>query len=139
MRFVQNTTGSCCGICIRGCSRVTNKLNNYDWLNDIELAQLATDYIEVQFKNTRKGYYLNVDRLQLKKGDVVAVEASPGHDIGTVTLTGQLVFAQMKKNRYRTEDEPKKVYRFARQGDLDRYEEAKEREHETMIRSRQIA
>jgi cell fate regulator YaaT (PSP1 superfamily) len=139
MRFIQNTTGSCCGICIRGCSRVTNKLNNYDWLNDIEMAQQATEYVEVQFKNTRKGYYVNHEKLLLKKGDVVAVEASPGHDVGVVTLTGQLVLAQMQKNRYRSEDGPKKVYRFARQVDIDKYEESKAREHETMILARQLA
>jgi len=139
MRFIQNTTGSCCGICIKGCSRVTNKLNNYDWLNDIEMAQQATEYVEVQFKNTRKGYYVNHEKLLLKKGDVVAVEASPGHDVGVVTLTGQLVLAQMQKNRYRSEDGPKKVYRFARQVDIDKYEESKAREHETMILARQLA
>jgi len=138
MRFIQNT-GAAGAICCRGCSKVTNKLNNYDWLNDVEEAQKATDFVEVQFKNTRKGYYLNKEHLPLKKGDVIAVESSPGHDVGTVSLTGKLVLLQMKKNRYRFDDEPKKVYRYARQADLDKYEEAKSREHETMIQSRQIA
>jgi len=138
MRLIQNT-GSCGGICCRGCSKVKNKLNNYDWLNDLKLAREATDFVEVQFKNTRKGYYINKDHLPLKKGDMIAVESSPGHDIGTVTLTGKLVLAQMKKNRYRFDEEPKKVYRFARPADLEKCEEAKKREHETMIRSRQIA
>ena len=128
-----------CGVGVRGYSKATNKLNNYDWLCDIEKAQQMTGFVEVQFKNTRKGYYLNKENLPLKKGDIVAVEASPGHDIGTVTLTGKLVLLQMKKNRYRYEEEPKKVYRYAKQADLDKYEEAKKREHETMIRSRQIA
>lgn len=138
MKFILNN-GSGCGLGTRGCSRAVNKLNNYDWLNEIELAQQATGFVEVQFKNTRKGYYLNKEKLPLKKGDVIAVEASPGHDVGTVTLTGKLVLLQMKKNRYRFDEEPKKVYRYVRQGDIDKYEEAKSKEHETMIQSRQIA
>ena len=102
----------------------------------------ATDYVwEVQFKNTRKGYYLNSSKIPLEKGDLVAVEASPGHDIGTVTLTGKLVLLQMKKNNVRTGEgnEPKKVYRKAKPTDIEKYEEAKAKEHATMIRSRQIA
>ncbi|HCC53144.1 MAG TPA: hypothetical protein DEQ30_14785 [Porphyromonadaceae bacterium] len=138
MRFVQDK-GSGFGLSVKGCSKAKNKLNNYDWLCDIKEAQTATDFVEVQFKNTRKGYFLNKEHLPLKKGDVVAVESSPGHDIGTVTLTGKLVLLQMKKNRYRFDEEPKKVYRLARQTDIDKHEEAKNREHETMIRSRQIA
>ena len=100
-----------------------------------------TDYVEVQFKNTRKGYYLNSSKIPLEKGDLVAVEASPGHDIGTVTLTGKLVLLQMKKNNVRTGEgnEPKKVYRKAKPTDIEKYEEAKAKEHATMIRSRQIA
>ena len=135
----NNNNCNGCGVGIKGYSKAINKLNNYDWLNDIEKAQQATGFVEVQFKNTRKGYYLNKELLPLKKGDTVAVEASPGHDIGTVTLTGKLVLLQMKKNRYRFDEEPKKVYRYARQTDLDKFEEAKKREYETMIQSRQIA
>jgi len=138
MIFIQDY-GNGCGLSVKGYSKSTNKLNNYDWLCDIEKAQQMTDFIEVQFKNTRKGYFLNKDHLPLKKGDVVAVESSPGHDIGVVTLTGKLVLLQMKKNRYRFDEEPKKVYRFAKQADLDKFEEAKNREHETMIQSRKIA
>jgi cell fate regulator YaaT (PSP1 superfamily) len=138
MRFIQDK-GSGCGLCVKGCSKAKNKLNNYDWLYDIKAAQTATDFVEVQFKNTRKGYFLNKDRLPLKKGDVVAVESSPGHDIGTITLTGKLVLLQMKKNRFRFDEDPKKVYRIAKPADLEKYEEAKNREHATMIRSRQIA
>ena len=93
----------------------------------------------MQFKNTRKGYYHNVNGLDLVKGDVVAVEASPGHDIGTVTLTGRLVLLQVKKANLRSMDEIKRVYRKAKPVDMEKYEEAKAREHETMIRSRQIA
>ncbi len=83
---------------IKGCSRIQDhQLNTYDWLADIPEAASATDYVEVQFKNTRKGYYHNVNNLDLKKGDTVAVEANPGHDIGVVTLTGRLVKLQIKK------------------------------------------
>lgn len=138
MRFCQNNGCSCC-INVKGCSRAINKLNNYDWLYDVKETQNATDFVEVQFKNTRKGYYINSEHFPLKKGDVVAVESNPGHDIGTVTLTGKLVLLQMKKNRYRTEDGVKKVYRYATPLDMDKYEEAKKREYETMIKSRRIA
>ncbi len=125
----------------KGCSKRQNtKLNTYDWLCDVPDGLNTTDYIEVQFKNTRKGYYLNSAKLPLEKGDLVAVEANPGHDIGTVTLTGKLVSLQMKKNNVRTEGvEPKKVYRKAKPTDIEKYEEAKAKEHATMIRSRQIA
>ena len=137
MGFVQNTencpTGKCC------CKVNTNKLNTYDWLHDIPGSENATDYVEVQFKNTRKGYYVNDSQIFLKKGDVVAVESSPGHDIGMVSLTGKLVLFQMRKNNIRDDAEIKRVYRIARQPDIDKYNEAKAREHETMIRSRQIA
>ena len=123
-----------------GCDKVQNsKLNTYDWLHGVPGADTATDFVEVQFKNTRKGYYLNNTHIPLKKGDVVAVEASPGHDIGTVTLTGKLVLLQMRKNNYRYDLDPKRVYRKARPNDIEKYEEAKAKEHATMIRSRQIA
>ena len=129
-----------CGMSAKGCSRIqNNKLNTYDWLCGVPDAENATDFVEVQFKNTRKGYYLNNMHLPLEKGDMVAVEANPGHDIGTVSLTGKLVLLQMRKNNVRMDQEPKKIYRKARQNDLDKYEEAKAKEHETMIRSRQIA
>ena len=137
MRFICGKNQ--CGLCVGGCSRAKNKLNSYDWLYDINEAQTATEFVEVQFKNTSKGFFLNKDRLPLKKGDIVAVEAIPGHDIGTVTLTGKLVQLQMKKSRFRFEEDPRKVYRLARQADMDKYEEAKSREHETMIRARRMA
>ena len=140
MDFKLNT-GSC-RMGKKGCSKIqNNKLNTYDWLCDVPDAANASDYVEVQFKNTRKGYYLNSSKIPLEKGDMVAVEASPGHDIGTVTLTGKLVLLQMKKNNIRTGEgnEPKKVYRKAKPTDIEKYEEAKTKEHATMIRSRQIA
>lgn len=129
-----------CGMSIKGCSKIqNNKLNTYDWLCDIPEAENATDFVEVQFKNTRKGYFLNSAKLPLEKGDMVAVESTPGHDIGTVTLTGKLVLLQMKKTNARVDPEPKKVYRKAKPNDLDKFEEAKAKEHATMIKSRQIA
>ncbi len=125
----------------KGCTRHTNKLHIYDWLHDFPEFQDLTKMVEVQFKNTRKGYYINSNDLKLELGDLVAVEATPGHDIGTVTLTGKLVEKQMKKNNYREDANGglKRIYRIARPADLEKYEQAKAREQSTMIRSRQIA
>ena len=132
--------GNCSGdICVKGCSRHADKLNTYDWLADLPDNAAACDVVEVQFKPPRKGYFLNVNKLPLEKGDVVAVEASPGHDIGTVTMTGRLVPLQVKKANLKPGTELKKIYRKARQTDIDKWNEAKKREHETMIQSRQIA
>ena len=124
---------------MKGCSRQTDKLNTYDWMADLPDNAQSTDMVEIQFKPPRKGYFINSNNLQLQKGDIVAVEASPGHDIGTVTMTGRLVALQMKKANLRPDTEFKRVYRKARQVDLDKYAEAKAHEHETMIESRQIA
>jgi len=129
-----------CRLHSKGCCKLyTNKLNNFDYLSDIAESELVTDYVEVQFKNTRKGYYLNSNKIPLAKGDVVAVEASPGHDIGTVTMTGKLVLLQMAKARLRPDTEIRRIYRKAKPADFEKYEEAKAKEHETMIRSRRIA
>jgi len=121
------------------CKKHINKLNNYDYLCDIPESLQATDYVEVQFKNTRKGYYLNSNNLDLVKGDVVAVESNPGHDIGTVTMTGRLALLQMLKARIRPDAEVRRVYRKAKPADMEKFEEAKAKEHQTMIRSRRIA
>lgn len=126
-------------LCCKGCGRQDNKLNTYDWLADIPGNSEEQEMVEVQFKNTRKGYFKNSNHLKLEKGDIVAVEASPGHDIGTVTLTGRLVPLQMRKANLKPDVEIKRVYRKAKPVDLEKYEEAKKREHDTMIRSRQIA
>ena len=125
---------SCCG-----CGRQDNQLNTYDWLADIPGNDEETDLVEVQFKNTRKGYYHNVNNLELKKGATVAVEATPGHDIGAVTLTGRLVNLQLKKANLKSADDIRRIYRIAKPIDMDKYREAKSREHGTMIQSRQIA
>ena len=121
------------------CGRQNMQLNTYDWLYDVPGNDEDTDLVEVQFKNTRKGYYHNVNHIDLHKGDIVAVEASPGHDIGTVTLTGRLVKLQLKKANLKSADDIKRVYRIAKPVDIDKYYEAKSREHGTMIQSRQIA
>lgn len=132
-------TNGCNGICCKGCGRQDKQLNVFDWLADVPGNIEATDYVEVQFKNTRKGYYLNSNKIPLQKDDIVAVEASPGHDIGTVTLTGSLVLLQMKKARIKSDAEVRRVYRKAREVDMEKYHEAKAKEQDTMIRSRQIA
>ena len=127
------------GLCRRGVGRQDKQLNTYDWLADVPGNADRTDLVEVQFKNTRKGYYHNVNNLDLKKGDIVAVEANPGHDIGVVTLTGELVKLQIKKANLKSTDDIKRIYRLAKPVDMEKYEEAKSREHGTMIQSRQIA
>ena len=132
-------TGCDRGLCKEAVGRQDRQLNTYDWLADVPGNIDDTDLVEVQFKHTRKGYYHNVNKLDLKKGDIVAVEANPGHDIGVVTLTGRLVKLQIKKANLKSADDIKRVYRIARQVDMDKYYEAKSREHATMIESRQIA
>jgi len=125
----------------KGFSKKTDKkLDTSDWLCDIPEVQDAADYVEVIFKNTRKGYFKNTNKIKLEKGDIVAVEASPGHDVGTVSLTGQLVLLQMKKNNIDpTKSDIKRVYRRARSNDIEKFEEAKLREYETMLQARKIA
>ncbi len=126
-------------LCCKGCGRQDKQLNTYDWLADIPGNAEEQEMVEVQFKNTRKGYYRNSNKLKLEKGDIVAVEASPGHDIGVVTLTGRLVPLQMRKANIKSEADIKRIYRKAKPVDMEKYEEAKAKEHDTMIRSRQIA
>ena len=127
------------GLCHQAVGRQDRQLNTYDWLADVPGNTDDTDLVEVQFKHTRKGYYHNVNHLELKKGDIVAVEANPGHDIGVVTLTGRLVKLQLKKANLKSPDEIRRIYRIARPVDMEKFREAKSREHATMIESRQIA
>ena len=138
-RELEIRTGCDRGLCHAAVGRQDRQLNTYDWLADVPGNAETTDLVEVQFKHTRKGYYHNVNNLPLKKGDIVAVEANPGHDIGVVTLTGRLVELQVKKANLKSSDDIKRIYRLARQMDMDKYREAKAREHETMIESREIA
>jgi cell fate regulator YaaT (PSP1 superfamily) len=115
------------------------KLNITDWLDEMP-GNLPDDIFEIHFKNTRKGFYKNVNGLELKRGDVVAVESSPGHDIGVVSLTGDLVYRQMKRMGFNpANQEFKKIYRKAKPYDIEKWQEAIAREHPTMIESRRIA
>ena len=135
----------CCGngskiqLLRRSCNPHTDKLNAYDWLADLPDNANAEEMVEVQFKPPRKGYFINSNHLDLQKGDIVAVEANPGHDIGTVTMTGRLVPLQMKKANLKPNVEFKRIYRKARAVDIDKYKESKAHEHDTMIESRQIS
>ena len=111
-----------------------------DWLSDVPHTGDEENLVEVQFKNTRKAYYHNSNKLPLEKGVSVVVEANPGTDLGEVTLIGKLVPLQMKKNRINTERyEIRHVLRLATTEDLTRAEEAHAKEQETMIKSRQLA
>ena len=106
-RYKENN--GCAGICCKGCGKLDAPLNTFDWLADVPGNEEYTDIVEVQFKNTHKGYYKNSNNIPLKKGDIVAVEATPGHDIGTVTMTGRLVLLQLKKTRLTPESEFKRI------------------------------
>ena len=123
----------------RRCPR--GKLHCFDWLDDVPEVPGAgvDDIVEVQFKNTRKGYYRNSLGLPLEIGEMVAVEATPGHDIGCVTLTGRLVAMQMRRAGFKSDAEIKRVFRKAKPADIEKYEEARARENDTMIRARKIA
>ena len=139
VKDLETMVGCDRGLCHQAVGRQDKQLNTYDWLADVPGNVDTTDLVEVQFKHTRKGYYHNVNNLELKKGDIVAVEANPGHDIGVVTLTGRLVKLQLKKANLKSADDIKRIYRIARPVDMEKYHEAKRREHSTMIESRQIA
>ena len=117
-----------------------NKLDTHNWLHDISDSYQDCDIVEVRFKNTRKAYFRNINDLKLEKGDVVAVEASPGHDIGIVSLSGYMVLLQMKRNNIPVEGtEFRKIYRKAKPADVDKWKESMALEFTTMIRSRKIA
>lgn len=116
-----------------------NKLDSFNWLKDLPETSCGNDIVEIRFKNTRKGFYRNVNNLRLEIGDVVAVEASPGHDIGRVSMTGCLVNEQMRKIKAHPTEDMKKVYRKAKEVDIQKWEEAKKMEATTMLRSRKIA
>ena len=133
--FGINEAGEPCAKEARGCFR----LHEEPWLEEYP-DNFPTDIFEVRFKNTRRSFYQNVNNLQLEVGDIVAVEASPGHDIGIISLTGDMVARQMKRIGFNPHNgEFKKIYRKARPYDIEKWQEAIALEHETMIRSRQIA
>lgn len=117
-----------------------NKLHSFNWLEDIPGGCADSEIVEVQFKNTRKGYYRNSTNLPLLIGDLVAVEASPGHDIGTVSMTGALAELRMRKaGGKNASSEIRRIFRKAKPNDIEKFEEAKAREDDTMIRARKIA
>ncbi len=131
-----NNNGSC------GTGGGCNKLNVFDWLGNMSLpgGQAPFDIVEIRFKNSRKEFYKNVNNLSLNVGDVVAVEASPGHDIGIVSLTGELVRLQLKKRNVDVgNEEIKKIYRKAKQSDIDKWKEAQALEVDSMYKARTIA
>lgn len=117
------------------------KLSVFDWLSNMSLptGQEPLNIVEVRFKNGRKHFYRNVDNLQISIGDIVAVEGNPGHDIGTVSLTGELIRIQMKKKGVAFDsEEVKKIYRKATQKDIDIWKAAREKEYETQYKGREI-
>jgi len=131
-----NNNGSC------GTGGSCNKLNVFDWLGNMSLpeGQSPCDVVEIRFKNSRKEFYRNVNDLTLNVGDVVATEASPGHDIGVVSITGELVKIQLKKkNMNYDSEEIKKIYRKAKQSDIDKWKEAQSLEVDAMFKARTLA
>ena len=115
------------------------KLHETPWLEEYP-DNIPTDIFEVRFKNTRRSFYKNVNNLDLKRGDIVAVEASPGHDIGIISLTGDMVAKQIRRTGFSPfNGEFKKIYRKAKPYDIERWQEDIALEHDTMIQSRQIA
>ena len=135
----RHTSSAHHGLCAASCSHSDRQLNTYDYLAGVPGNLESCNLVEVQFKNTRKAYYTNDNHLNLVKGDLVAVESSPGHDIGVVSLTGSLVRLQIEKLGYRTPPELRRIYRKARPLDIDKWKESQALEQDTMIRSRQIA
>ncbi len=126
--------------CIDLCNtRSCCKLKTSDWLDDVNQGTMRNDIIEIRFKNTRKEFFYNINKLNLKVGDIVAVEALPGHDIGTVSMVGHLVKLQMKKNNVSEDGEFKKIYRKARATDIEKWKNATDLESATMLRARKIA
>ena len=130
-----------CHITKKACNRNSrHMLPVVDWLSDIPKTGQESDLVEVQFKNTRKGYYHNNLQLPLEKGSVVIVEANPGYDMGEVTLTGKLVEVQMQKAHINLERyEIRNILRIATAEDDQRAVEAHAKEQETMIKARQLA
>ncbi|MDE6346114.1 MAG: hypothetical protein K2L55_05540 [Muribaculaceae bacterium] len=128
-----------CPCCNRHVKAPRGQLQSYNYLADVPGGYADSEYVEVLFKNTRKGFYKNPTGIALNIGDWVAVEATPGHDIGRVTMIGALVKLQMRKAGVKNESDLKRIFRKARPADMEKFEEAKSRENSTMIRSRKIA
>ncbi|WP_333693306.1 PSP1 domain-containing protein [Flavobacterium sp.] len=149
MACTNCSTGSKDGGAPKGCQNKgtcgtdsCNKLTVFDWLSNMSLpsGQEPFDCVEVRFKNGRKEFYRNTEKLSLSIGDIVATEASPGHDIGIVTLTGELVKVQMKKKGVNpTSPEITKIYRKASQKDIDIWSDARAKEEPMKVTAREIA
>lgn len=140
-KSTSNTSNNGAGCSTGGSGCSCNKKNVYDWLSNMTYPAHFTpfDIVEVRFKNGRKGYFKNSSNLTLSVGDIIAVEASPGHDIGGVTLVGELVKLQLKKNKIEIDSEEiKKVYRKATQKDIEVWEEARSKEVETQSKGREF-
>ncbi len=139
-----DSTHSCATKAENGCESVNTcgnsyKLSVFDWLSNINSpASQQTDFVEIRFKNDRKNFYKNVHHLPLNIGSIVTVESSPGHDIGVVSLAGELVKIQMKKKRY-AEETPLKVYRLATQKDIETWQEVRKKEDTVKLEARKIA
>ena len=135
---------SCATKSATGCENVNTcgnsyKLSVFDWLSTIQAPkQNKCNFVEVRFKNDRKCYFNNVNQLPLHIGSVVTVESNPGHDIGVVSLTGELVKIQMKKKHF-SEDAALKIYRVATQKDVEIWQDARKKEDQTKIQARKIA
>lgn|SRR5690625_1142654 len=131
--------GGSCGS--GGCTSFQGPFAVFDWLSNMELPsdQEKFDGVEVRFKNGRKEFFRDTENLHLKIGDIVATEASPGHDIGVISLTGELVKVQMRKKDIDPYDEIPKIYRRATQKDIDVWQEARKKEHDIMLQARKIA
>ena len=133
---IDNCDDCNCTFSAKGCC---NKLDVYDWLSDINDPLSQSRYVEVRFKNTRKGIYENNLDLPLQVGDIVAVESSPGHDIGIVSAIGQIACYQMRKQKNLRLADVKKIYRKARANDIKKWQEAIALERPTMLRTRELA
>ena len=139
----DSSCGSCSTKSATGCDKVDTcgnsyKLNIFDWLSNVKAPQNQCDFVEVRFKNDRKAFYHNIHKLPLHIGSIITVEASPGHDIGVVSLSGELVRIQMKKKKF-SEAQAPKIYRIASQKDIDIWQEARKKEDSIKIEARKIA
>lgn len=142
MKTEDNTLRGCASQAIksgRHCNpHSCNKLNVFNDLRKYPETLNTPDIVEVRFKNTRKAFYKNVNKLNLTEGDMVAVEASPGHDIGTVSLTGELIKEQMKRKGVPYDGKLRIVYRKVKPPDIEKWESAVQREDDVMLKSRRI-
>ena len=142
MKTEDNTLRGCASQAIKSgeyCNpHSCNKLNVFNDLRKYPETSNTPDIVEVRFKNTRKAFYKNVNKLNLTEGDMVAVEASPGHDIGTVSLAGELVREQMKRKGVPYDSKLRIVYRKVKQADIEKWENATQREDSIMLKARRI-